>query len=397
MKKVIGCFAALALAAAMGAAPPRKSGAYSSPADNPCCYQGEIMKTGCLYPPAYNAPAKIDLNTGRCIWPYNIFADVSFIYWYAAQDGMTLAGSADLVTVGATRSELVFNLESVPLVQDFKFSPGFKIGIGTGIEESELRAEYTWYRLHSTVNSDAPTDHTGGGTLLPVWELDWFAQGVGAFGEFVSATHVDSSWHLGIDQLDVTGGRPYYQSKTITISPFGGLRAIWIRESLLVAANVPGAAISGGAFPLLAPQPIKSHNRSNSWGLGPVFGASGHYLLGSGFRLEGDGGFSILFTQYTKLLHSEDAAVLGTVPTVFKARETNYNTVRPMANLDLGVGWGKYLCNASYHIDFSADYSFSGLWDQNMIRTFFEEFVTGRQIFNDLFLQGLTITGRFDF
>ena len=148
---------------------------------------------------------------------------------------------------------------------------------------------------------------------------------------------------------------------------------------------------------MLAPEPIFSHNRSQCWSLGPVFGGSGHCLLGMGFRVEGDGGVSILFTRYTKLTHKENSAVAGTTPSAFQVKTKNYNTVRPVANLGLGLGWGQYFCNCKYHIDFSADYEFTALWNQNMIRTYAEEFAVGSATSNDLFLQGLTVTGRFDF
>jgi hypothetical protein len=349
----------------------------------------------------YNAPAKIELRN-RCGWIPDLFADASFTYWYAAQDGMTLATSADLVTVTSgseDESSIIFNLGSVPLVQSFEFTPGFKVGIGCGIGESEVRADYTWFRQKTSVNSNAPRNKTGGGTLLPVWLVtDWFAQGIGQFNELVSGTNVSSSWHLGIDQIDLTGGRPYYLSRNMTVSPYGGVRAMWIRQSLQVAAMVPAAAVfTTVQATVLSPEPIYSRNHSNSWGVGPVFGASGHCLLGDGFRLEGNGGFSLLFTQYTTLSHSEDAAVQGIVPPVFSIRQENYNTVRPMANLGLGLGWGSYLQNRNYHLDFSADYEFSALWNQNMMRTLIEEWSLGNQVTNDLFLQGLTVTGRFDF
>ena len=345
-------------------------------------FAGEILPEKC-----YNAPAKIDLCA---------FFDLSFIYLYACQDGMGLCSSADLKASGATESQIVFNQSSRSLVQDFAYKPGFKVGFGAGVGQWEFHAEYTWIRQKTHVDEDAPKNRTNGGGNIPVWVVNsWFGQTVGAFGDFVSCTNIQSSWRLGIDWLDLTGGRPYYQSKRVTINPYGGLRAVWIRQSLLIAATVPDAAVFGGGD--LAPQPIHSHNRSNCWGIGPVFGGNARCLLGAGFRVEGIGGVSILFTRYTTLIHEEDAAVTGMTPTVFRGVASNYNTVRPFANLGIGLGWGEYIYNGKYHIDFAADYDFNVLWNQNMIRTFAEEFANGIAPSNDLYLQGLTITGRFDF
>lgn len=385
--QILSSVVALAFCSTLFAGP--KAGEKKSIVSDTCFYQGEMLEDN-RYQPAYNAPAKIDLHNRQCKWPYHVFVDASFIYWYASQDGMGLATSADL----ATSNAVVFNQQSTSLIQHFKYSPGFKVGLGMGVQEWELHAEYTWVRQKTSVNSNAPTNHTNGGTNIPVWLIsNWFAQGIGQFGQYVSATHISSSWHLGIDLLDVTGGRPFYQSKNLTISPYGGVRTAWIRQSLRIAATVPAQAVSG----TLAPQPIFSHNHSNSWGIGPVFGASAHCLLGAGFRVEGEGGMSILFTQYTTLSHKENVATTGTTLSVIRALSKNYNCARPAANLGLGLGWGKYLYNGRYHLDFSADYEFNAFWDQNMMRTFIEEFSTTHQPSNDLFLHGLTVTGRFDF
>jgi len=356
-------------------------------------YQGEML-TDNRYPPAYNAPAKIELHDAHCKWPDNIFFDASFIYWYAAQDGMGIAMSGDVSGAGPTLHDLVFNKQSVSLTQPFSYNPGFKLGLGAGVGEWEVHVGYTWVRQKTSMSSNAPTDETIGAPNIPIWEINsWFAQSVPGSTSFISATHVHSSWRMGLDQIDLTAGRPYYQSKNSTISPYGGARALWIRQSLRIGATVPALATTG----TLASQPIYSHNNTHSWALGPVVGATGHCLLGKGFRLNGDAGASILFTQYTKLSHSEDSLITGTTPTAFKALQTNYNCVRPTMNLGLGLGWGMYFYDAGYHIDFAADYDFNVFWNQNMMRTFAEEFAISSSPSNDLFLHGLTFTTRFDF
>lgn len=383
IQKVVGSIVALTFCGAIFADGPKKK-----IADNSSFSQGDIL-TDNRYPPAYNAPAKIDLRD-NCTCPYNIFIDASFIYWYAAQDGMALATSADLKSDG-----IGFNQGAVELVQPFRYSPGFKAGLGLGFQEWELHSEYTWIRQKTFVSSSAPTNRALSGTL-PIWlASNWYAQGIGANNEFVSATHLSSSWRLGIDLLDVSAGRPYYQSKIATISPYGGIRAAWIRQSLHIQAMVPAEAVSPS---ILSPQPTHSHNLSNSWGIGPMFGVSGHCLVGAGFRVEGDGGICALFTQYTTLSHKEDSAEIASDGlTIASILTTNYNCVRPMANLGLGLGWGKYLYCNKYHLDFALDYDFNIFWDQNMVRTLAEQFSLGISSSNDLFLHGLTVSGRFDF
>ena len=69
-----------------------------------------------------------------------------------------------------------------------------------------------------------------------------------------------------------------------------------------------------------------------------------------------------------------------------------------MAELGLGVGWGSYLRAYDFHIDVSADYDFMIFWSQNMIRKLLDDTLTGTSPSSaDLYVHGLTVTGRFDF
>lgn len=343
-----------------------------------------------LRPSPFTLPARIIVPT-RSYLACNVSIDTSFIYWFASQDGMSLASSANL------QSGTAVNLEngSTQLIQPFNYDPGFKVGLGIGYDDWELHTEYTWVRQNTSINSNAPPSNGAGGTS--VWLMNnWFAQAVGSNNNSLSATQVSSKWHLGIDWLDATVGRPYYQSRSMVLSPYGGIRALWIRQSLNIGANVPSAALTIAQLPLSA-QPIYSRNQSHSWSLGPVFGSGARWLIGSGVRLEGHGDISLLFTQYSRLTHSENSVSANSDSPLFGTSQTNFNTVRPTAQLGLGIGWGSYTYCGKYHVDFSADYDFNVFWNQNMIRSLVDNFSAGSSSSGDLFLHGLTLTGRFDF
>ncbi len=323
--------------------------------------------------------------------PCKVVVDASFLYWYAAQDGMNIATSGGLQTTTAVSLEN----GGQSLTQKFAYDPGFKLGVGFIQSDWEFHAEYTWIRSNTFVNSTAPADNSSGGE--GVWLMnDWFAQGIGSSGSGVSATNVTSRWRLGIDVLDITASRPFCLNKNVSITPYGGVKAAWIRQSLNIGATVPVTALTVGQRPLSS-QPTYSRNHTNSWGLGPVFGMDARCLLGQGIRLQGKGDISLLFTQYTKLYHSEDAASSTATPSLYSMNQSNYNTLRPIASLGLGLGWGRAFYGDKYYIDFSADYDFNVLWNQNMMRSFVSEIASGSSSNNDLFLHGLTITGRFDF
>ena len=261
------------------------------------------------------------------------------------------------------------------------------------------QVEYTWFRGRNVTNSGAvPSGAATAGTATalsgnPVWVVDdWFLQG-SSVGQALSGTNVKSEWKLAMDLIDLTFSRPFYQGPRLVVSPYGGLRAALIRQSMTVQLTEVT-----GLFASLPPQPIGSRNTSHSWAIGPRFGGTANVLLDMGFRFEGNAAASLLYTQYTTVNHREDPASLTFNPGPYTASYSDYSALRPVAEVGLGFGWGSYLYNQKFHIDFCADYDFTYFWNQNMMRKLLDDTLEGTSPSNaDLYLHGLTLTGRFDF
>lgn len=380
--------AALFLTTAAFAAP--KSCCEPNPSSTGAPLQGEPLVCG--YNPAYNAPASINVQNCSDI---NYFVDASFTYWYAGEEGLHLASNG--VLSGGT---VFFPKKNTPVFQSAGYKPGFKVGVGLVTQhEWVLHAEYTWFRGRNKTSSGAPpasqtatagTAAAAAGT--PVWVVDdWFLQGSAA-GQALSGSQLSSSWKLGMDIIDLTAGRPFYQGTRVVVSPFGGLRSAFIRQSMVVSFTENPTLFA------LTPQPINSHNTSHSWSIGPRFGVDLDVLLCAGFRLEGELAASLLYTQYTKVQHKEDAAATTFNAGPYKTSWSNYNCLRPVAELGLGIGWGQYLSDNRYHIDFSLDYDFAYFWEQNMMRRLVDDTLTGTgPASSSLYFHGLTLTARFDF
>jgi hypothetical protein len=365
MSRVFTLCSAAAVLAATGAFAQMSRGSQSAP--NPCaCMEqglGLPMEKKC-FPAAYNAPASIAVSCG---WDFNVSA--RFIYWYTSQEGLDVAhvkpgGLLDLPTNGAV------------LYSDFDYQPGFKVAVGynTNYDDWVGWAEYTW--LHT---SEA-TASTG------VWDnSDWFAAGRVAGEPVDSVASVSANWKMHLDMLDVFFSRPYYQGTQLTVSPYAGIRALWIRQAFSVN-DVSSALTSFAVNP-------RAKTKSNSWGIGPAAGAMGHWLLGMGFRFEGNATGSLRYTQYSSIAwkQSYDDSSGAT------AKTNNYGTVRPMAQLGVGLGYGSYLYCQKYYIDFSARYDFNYLWNQNVMRPFVSELVGRENDCGDLSMHGLTLNARFDF
>ncbi len=338
--------------------------ATKSQSNNPCmCLeQGLGLNTAPkCYSAAYNAPAAISVRNG---WDFNLFA--SFIYWHVSQESMETAAIAP-VTSGST------NYTNAMALPDFDYKPGFKVGFGfdTNYDDWTGWVEYTWLHQSTSHTSTAPA---GASYTDSLW-----------FNFTVDATDVHSEWKMHLDMLDAAFSRPYYEGTQITISPYAGMRGLWIRQNF----NVSYVDATDATMTHL------SKNKSHSWAVGPMLGTIGHWMLGMGFRFEGKAGASILYTQYTNLRNNESA----TGASAFSSARSfhNYNVLRPTAELGVGLGWGSYFDNQNYFWDLSARYDFNVLWNQNVMTRFVQNLYGTNGTTGDLFLHGLTLSSRFDF
>ena len=342
---------------------PKKDNCPATPCKKPAMdpfEQGMELPSG-KYPCAYNAPAAICL---RNAWDFNVFG--SFIYWHASQDDMDIAYAQPAFGVPGTAGAVAY--------QNFDYEPGFKAGFGwdTDYDNWTFKAEYTW--LHQTVSTGAISAPAAVGSWTG---NDWFSNpGV--------APAMASSWNLKLDMVDAVMARPFYEGRKLTVTPFGGLRGLWLRQKMNVTPlDAAGAVVAS------------SNNRSTSWAVGPATGVGGHWLLGAGFRFEGNATASILYTHYNKISVRETSPGFAALSSSVK----DISAVRPIGQLNLGLGWGMYFhgCNSDCYLDISVDYEFANFWSQNMMRSFDSNLLGYADDIGDLQIHGLTITARFDF
>jgi hypothetical protein len=348
-------------------------------------------------PPAQEPPPPLSKT--------HFFIDASFNYWYAGEEGLKIA-STGVFNEGT--GEFYYAHKTKGLYQSFDYKPGFKVGAGVvGVDDWTLLAEYTWFRGSHTKHSTALTSSAvlTAGTVAAldgaeVWVVDdWFLQGTGQ-AQAIAGSSVSSKWRLALDLADVVVSRPFHQGRSVTFSPFAGLRGARIRQSMTVKLTEAAVLFDDIALPSdsVPTQPITSRNHSHSWAIGPRVGVDGRFSLPMEFRIEANVGASLLYTRYTSINHREDSASTQFNPGPYSANIQNYNCLRPEADVGLGFGWGKDLYDQTYHIDFSADYNFMIFWAQNMMRQSLDSTLagTGSEAAN-LYLHGLTLTFRFDF
>ena len=366
--------------------PPRsKKGCGQECASEPCpCFHrgddplASRPLTG-QSPAAYNYPANIQPLSG-----WDVYGDLSYLYWYINQEGLDIATTA----LYAVDRVYATGKGGFPIFQDTNYVSGFKIGLGANLNVDDwgLDAQYTYLRQNTTTSQTAPTATDEGYTSV-LYFTGWFFDNY--YGQGLVANQLKSKWNFALDWADLMLNRPFYLGKKLIATPSVGLRGSWIRQQLDVTSiDSTLEDVSYGT--------LFSQNSSHSWAVGPRGLIDLRWLIGMGFRLQGNAGASLLFTQFTKVTHfvSDFDEDVGASPFAI----TNYNCVRAMAEGNLGLGWGQYLYRNLYHIDLSATYDFNFLWGQNMLKYMvnLNGFGRGTSPY-DLLMHGLTINGRFDF
>lgn len=281
----------------------------------------------------------------------------SFLYWNVNQDGMESAVRAPAQAGGGVGTLTKVGAEC---------HPGFQVGIGMNLDYDDWTSflEYTW--MHQNTNNSSRADPLG-----PFRETAWRVD-----HELSDSTlSVSSKWKMNLDQLDLGFCRPFYQGERLTVSPFGGLRGLWIRQNYNVTFDLD-----------------KYKAQSHSWAVGPMAGALTHWLLDCGFRLEGKAGASLLYTRYLSVSHSETKSGKST-----PSKIRDWDFLRPTANLGAGIGWGTYTGCRDYYLDLSARYDCHVLWDQNVMLQFVNAMNGLSGTSGNLYMHGLTLNMRVDF
>jgi hypothetical protein len=330
------------------------------------------------YPAAYNAPASYVMDRG---WDLNV--NGSFIYWFMTQDYMDIGWISPTVSSPTLPSGAL-------AVQNVGYNPGFQVGIGVDskCDGWTVNAEYTWYHnKESQSDLEAPSNTTG-------WNPNSYALAGAEDGALYQT--LGSSWTLHLDQLDLVGGRPYYQGKNLIVTPMGGLRGLWIRQTETIVGNNPPAS-EHSTDPILTDV---YKDGSRSWAVGVVGQASGKFLLGKGFRVDSLFGGSLLYTNYTTIYANanlSEGQYYGYVVGKNLSNVKNVSALRPTLEAGLGLGYASYLWNTNFLIDLSARYDFHFFWYQNVMRSFTSQMTIDTMTPGNLALHGLTVNLRCDF
>jgi len=356
---------------------------------------------------AYNAPAEINVG---CQGDIDIFVTGSFIYWQAMQDNMTIGltdnNSLRLTTAGAGSEPTI---KGNFIESKFGFKPGFKVGLGLNLQTDDWDgyAEYTRVHGDTDTHSNGPLSTP---SILATFIHPFLAQATFNLGAGQVFNTVKSSYRNNLDFVDAEMGRTYYVGRRLIFRSAWGARGAWILQNIHVRYNNITAA--GTVDPALLigslPSEVNVYQRSHSWAVGPRAGLMMDWMLGCGFRFFGSGYGDLLYTKYKlqdKTVLLPKTAGVNTATSLIAGVPVSIITkdrprgIRAHLDMEMGFGWGSYFDNNNWHFDLSAAYGWQVFFDQNMFRHYTSASMVASNVVpnGNLYVQGLTVTGRLDF
>ncbi len=104
---------------------------------------------------AYNAPAEVNIGMQGDI---DFFAAGSFLYWQASQDNMAVGLTTNVPINVGVGVALEPTIQGSFIDMNFKYQPGFKVGLGMNLQMDDWDGYVEYTRVHGdhTTSSSGP-------------------------------------------------------------------------------------------------------------------------------------------------------------------------------------------------------------------------------------------------
>ncbi len=309
------------------------------------CLEQRRGVNGMINPPA--------MPLTRNGWDFQISADA--LLWQLFEDGLTYA-------VETTPTGLPVGADGVKS----KYNWGFRIGLDWTLPHDNWDIDLSWTHLIS--NRHGSSTATAPNILVK-------AQGF-ANAATVGYTAASSRYHNRLDQIDLNMGREFFISKWVTLRPFFGLRADWLRQRLRTSYTSATLAQS-------------TNQRNKWWGIGIESGLNTQWSFCGGFSIYGNVATAIEY-GLQKLQLSES----GGVDAGFRR---SYHICRPILDLQLGLGWDYNFCEDGFHFGLKLGWENHVYFDQSRFLSYNTVNYSDNTSGGSLTYQGWTLHACFDF
>lgn len=308
----------------------------------------------------------------------HLYVTGDFIYWKARQEELNSIATFS-IELGTER---VVDLKVHDI--DFRYCPGFKLGLGGNLPFDGWDLYVNWTHLHN---------HTQSTRTSPNHDLV-NVESLGQQEASFAANHARVSYDLMFNSIDFEWGRRYFVSDTWSIRPAFGGKTFWIHQTFRYNfENVQTIPLPNlGVLPGF-PEVFKAKN--DFWGIGPYFSFEGKWVFGWGIGLLGKISGAVVwgsFDQTSNSVENELDTGGGGPPSVTRSRVTqtaSTHRIRPTAQMFIGVDWERCFIPNRLGMQLTAGYEVQYFWGQIYNVRDLEE--------TDLSLEGLTMRARLDF
>lgn len=225
-----------------------------------------------------------------------------FLYWRAFEGGLDSCVPEEFSDIVTSDGRVISRFSGRGREPHFKWSPGFRIGLGyeSSYSEWDIAACWTHFRSHS----HGPNHH---GNKI--------------------------QWKINLDVIDLVAGYEFDLAPCFTLRPYGGLRGARIYQNLRIR-EFP-SSISTELFTL------NKKDKARFLGIGPLFGVEGDWAMGCGFSVFTNVSLSWLYGNF----HTRFGEFEGTSDTEnFCQIKRHLDAVQAVADVAVGVRWQKCLC-----------------------------------------------------
>jgi len=349
------------------------AGCSTAPAACNTCCCGEP----CCAPPvcgnAYNPPGYCRCNNpASCCDSCSdgLTARVDFLWWRAYEDNLALGAEetfTSFVNNGSTTTvhSSVLNTEHIKDL-DFKYEPGFRLGLydvcATGCWDIGL----IWTHFHSTstANESVADTSVADVTFVPFWERQ---------SGLLTPSSVSGKYALNMDLLDLEFGRKFYVSSCFVLRPHFGLRGARINQSYRIES------VRTATTPVLYGEAYASEvkTRNDFLAIGPRVGLEAQVHLGCGFSIFGEAAGSLVFGRFDR--HSSETYADYLAPTATTLADdlvNNYDfdtegslerSSRSFTDLTIGIKWERCFdwCNRLHPVSVAFSWEHHGFYNMN--------------------------------
>jgi hypothetical protein len=372
--------------------------AFSEPAhlaadgcDSDCCSELSFEPRVCSW--GYNLPAHRECNDSSYLkFTENLSGHIDFLWWRPCAEGLELGTEikpVDFKTSSLHQTTVDTHVQDL----NFKFDPGFKLGIDYFSQCSCWDLSIDWTHFHSKAKAFG----SGIGTLSDSPQLIFVSSWDFGLKDPIILEEARSRWTLDMDLVDLEIAKSFYIDQCLILRPFVGLRIGRIDQ---------GYHVEGfGADDLGEPGTTKVKASCDFLGVGPRLGFDVDFKLGCGFSLFGEAAGSLVFGRF----HRGSKEFSEVIQESGEVRDLIYNAhggsasrcTMTMTDIAIGLMWEHCFrcCNRSHPFALIFAWEQHAFYDINRFNfasnglAVISEFVTSPETKEgDLTTQGLTIS-----